>query len=133
MYFLDSNTCIYFLNGSSASIREKILSTSPVDIKIPSVVKAELLLGAYKSKTPQKTLEKLEQFLEPFEVVPFDEIVCYEYAAIRKQTEEEGKVVGPNDLLIASITKFHEGTLVTRNLKEFTRIKGLVIENWWET
>jgi tRNA(fMet)-specific endonuclease VapC len=132
MYFLDSNTCIYFLNGSSEAIRKKILSISPVDIKIPAVVKAELLLGAYKSKTPQKSLEKLEQFLEPFEVVPFDETVCYEYAAIRKQTEEEGKIVGPNDLLIASIAKFHEGILVTRNMKEFTRIKDLAIENWWE-
>ncbi len=132
MYFLDSNTCIYFLNGSSKSIREKILSTSPVDIKIPSVVKAELLLGAYKSKITQKSLEKLEQFLEPFEVVPFDETVCYEYAAIRKQTEEEGKIIGPNDLLIASIAKFHEGILVTRNTKEFRRIKDLMVENWWE-
>jgi len=132
MYFLDSNTCIYFLNGSSESIRNKILSIPPLEIKIPSVVKAELLLGAYKSKKPQKNLEKLEQFLEPFDVVPFDEPVCYEYAAIRKQTEEEGKVVGPNDLLIASTARFHDGTLVTRNTKEFGRIAGLRTENWWE-
>ena len=132
MYFLDSNTCIYFLNGSSESIRKRILSTSPVDIKIPSIVKAELLLGAYKSKAPHKTLENLEQFLEPFEVVAFDDTVCYEYAAIRKQTEEEGRVVGPNDLLIASIARFHDGILVTRNTKEFLRIKDLMIENWWE-
>ncbi len=55
-----------------------IAHATPVDIKIPSVVKAELLLGAYKSKTPQKSLEKLEQFLEPFEVVPINESVCYE-------------------------------------------------------
>ena len=132
MYFLDSNTCIYFLNGSSESIRKKVLSTPPVDIKIPSVVKAELLLGAYKSKTPQRTLEKLEEFLEPFEVHPFDDTTCYEYAAIRKQTEEEGKVVGPNDLLIASIVRFHHGILVTRNIKEFSRINDLIVENWWE-
>jgi tRNA(fMet)-specific endonuclease VapC len=132
MYFLDSNTCIYFLNGSSDSIRDKILSTAPVEIKIPSVVKAELLLGAYKSKFPQKTLEKLEQFLDPFEVIPFDENVCYEFAAIRKQTEEDGKVVGPNDLIIASIAKFHRGIIVTRNTKEFGRIKDLMIENWWK-
>ncbi|NNM66571.1 MAG: type II toxin-antitoxin system VapC family toxin [Spirochaetales bacterium] len=131
MYFLDSNTCIYFLNGSSESIRRKILSTPPNEIKIPSLVKAELLLGAYKSKNPQKTQDQLEQFLEPFEVTPFDEPVCYEYAAIRKQTEEEGKIVGPNDLLIAAITRFHDGTLVTRNTKEFGRIEGLKIETWW--
>ena len=132
MYFLDSNTCIYFLNGKSESIKKKILTTSPNEIKIASVVKAELLLGAYKSKTPQRSLEKLEQFLEPFEILSFDDDVAYEYASIRKQTEEEGKVVGPNDLLIASIAKFHLGVLVTRNVREFTRIEGLLVENWWE-
>ena len=132
MFFLDSNTCIYFLNGTSESIKEKILSKSPVEIKIASVVKAELLLGAYKSKAPQKSMEKLERFLDPFEVLSFDDSVSYEYASIRKQTEEEGKVVGPNDLLIASIAKFHQGVLVTRNVREFSRIQGLVIENWWE-
>jgi tRNA(fMet)-specific endonuclease VapC len=132
MYFLDSNTCIYFLKGSSESIRNKIIAISPIEIKIPAVVKAELLLGAFKSLTPQKTLEKLEQFLEPFEVVSFDDACCYEYAAIRKQTEEEGRIVGPNDLLIAAIVKFHEGVLVTRNTKEFERIRDLKIQNWWE-
>jgi len=132
MFFLDSNTCIYFLNGTSESIKKKILARSPIEIKIASVVKAELLVGAYKSKVPQKSKEKLERFLEPFEVLPFDDRVAYEYASIRKQTEEEGKVVGPNDLLIASIAKFHKGVLVTRNVKEFSRIQGLPIENWWE-
>ena len=132
MFFLDSITCIYYLNGVSESIRKKILATSPLEIRIPSVVKAELLLGAYKSKVSSKTLERLEQFLEPFEVSPFDDRVSYEYAAIRKQTEGDGTVVGPNDLLIASITKFHQGILVTRNVKEFSTIQGLLIENWWE-
>jgi tRNA(fMet)-specific endonuclease VapC len=132
MFFLDSNTCIYFLNGKSESIRKKILATSPVDIKIASIVKAELLLGAYKSKTSQKTREKLERFLMPFEVVSFDDSVSYEYASIRKQTEEEGKVLGPNDLLIASIVKFHQGIIVTRNVNEFSRVRGLLMENWWE-
>lgn len=132
MYFLDSNTCIYFLKGESASIRAKVLSTPPIQIKIPSVVKAELLLGAYKSKAPEKTLEKLGLFLEPFEVVPFDDAVCHEYAAIRKQTEQEGKVVGPHDLLIAAIVRFHQGILVTRNTREFSRIENLTIQNWWE-
>ena len=133
MFFLDSNTCIYFLNGSSESIRKKVLGTPPVEIKIPSVVKAELLLGAFKSKAPQKSLDRLEQFLEPFEVLAFDDAVCYEYAAIRKQTEEEGKVLGPNDLLIASIVKFHQGILVTRNVTEFLRIRDLLVENWWDS
>ena len=120
------------MNERSESIRQRILSTSPLEIKIPAVVKAELLLGAYKSKTPQRSLEKLEGLLEPFDIVPFDEAAAYEYAAIRKQTEEKGTLVGPNDLMIAAIVKFYDGILVTNNTREFSRIDGLRLENWRE-
>ena len=132
MYFLDTNTCIYFLNGKYESIKKKILATPPSEIAIPSIVKAELLLGAYKSKKRKTNIEKLEHFLEPFEIMPFFDLIAYIYAEIRNETEKEGKVVGPNDLLIASIVKFHEGVLVTNNVAEFKRIKGLRIENWAE-
>ena len=130
MYFLDTNTCIYFLKGKYERIRHKIFTTSPDNIKIPSVVKAELLLGAYKSKLKTANLEKLEAFMQPFDVVPFDDVVSYEYAAIRKMTEENGTLVGPHDLLIASIARFHQGILVTNNVKEFSVIEGLTLENW---
>jgi tRNA(fMet)-specific endonuclease VapC len=130
MYFLDTNTCIYYLNGKYKNIKNKILSTSPLDIKIPSVVKAELLLGAYKSERKDSNIKKLEAFIQPFEIVPFDDFVAYEYASIRKTTEERGNVLDPNDLLIASIVKFHQGILVTNDIREFSVIEGLKLENW---
>ena len=73
MYFIDTNTCIYFLNGKFPSVREKFLSLSPKNIKIASVVKAELLLGGYKSNSREQTLQKVEKFLKPFEIVPFSD------------------------------------------------------------
>ena len=130
MYYLDTNTCIYFLNGKYESIRLKILSTSPNEIAIPSIVKAELLLGAYKSKNRKGNIEKVEKFLEPFEIVSFDDVMTYMYADIRNKTEKRGENVGPNDLFIAAIVKFNEGILVTNNDKEFSKIEGLKIENW---
>lgn len=130
MYFLDTNTCIYFLNGRSENIRRKILMTPPMEIAIPSIVKAELILGAYKGQFPEKTLEKLEKFLHPFEVVPFDDQAVYRYAEVRSKLEKEGRIIGPNDLIIAAITLFHEAILVTNNVIEFTRVEGLQIENW---
>ena len=130
MYFLDTNTCIYFLNGKYEFIKEKILATPPNEIQIPTIVKAELLLGAYKSKKRKENIEKIEKFLEPFEVIPFIDLITYTYAEIRNDIEKKGEVIGPNDMLIASIVKFHEGILVTNNVKEFDRIKGLKIENW---
>lgn len=130
MYFLDTNTCVYFLNGKYESIKNRILTTSPNDIMIPSIVKAELILGAYKSKAKKATLEKIEKFLQPFEVIPFSDLVAYVYADIRSVLEKEGIIIGPNDLLIAAIVKFHDGILVTNNTNEFQRVTGLKIENW---
>jgi tRNA(fMet)-specific endonuclease VapC len=130
MYFLDTNTCIFFLNGSSPSIKDKILSIPPNQIKISSIVKAELLVGAYKSRYKQINLEKVEAFLEPFEIVPFDGPTTYVYADIRSKTETSGRNVGPNDLLIASVAMLYEGTLITNNVQEFKNIDGLKIEDW---
>jgi tRNA(fMet)-specific endonuclease VapC len=72
----------------------------------------------------------VEKFLEPFEVVPFFDLITYVYADIRNETEKTGENIGPNDLLIASIVKFHDGILVTNNVREIERIKGLKTENW---
>jgi len=130
MYFLDTNTCIYFLNGKYEFIKDKILATPPNEIQIPTIVKAELLLGAYKSKKRKENIEKVENFLMPFEVIPFIDMITYTYAEIRNDIEKKGEVIGPNDMIIASIVKFHEGILVTNNVREFERIKGLKIENW---
>ncbi len=130
MFFLDTNSCIYFLNGKYGNIRKRLLSTSPNEIKISSIVKAELLLGAEKSKAKETTLEKLERFLDPFEIVPFDDQVSYVYAQVRGVTESLGKIVGPNDLLIASTVIFYEGILITNNTKEFEVISELRLENW---
>ncbi|AEJ18729.1 type II toxin-antitoxin system tRNA(fMet)-specific endonuclease VapC [Gracilinema caldarium] len=130
MYYLDTNTCIYFLNGTNERVRTKLLSTVPKEIAIPSIVKAELLLGAYKSRKREYNIEKIEQFLEPFTVVPFEDEMTYVYAEIRSAMETKGIVIGPNDLLIASIVKYKNGILVTNNVSEFSRIEGLLIDNW---
>ncbi|TXT43467.1 MAG: PilT protein domain-containing protein [Spirochaetes bacterium] len=130
MYYLDTNTCIYFLNGNYESVKVKILSTGPNEIAIPSIVKAELLFRAYKSINKKNNIEKIVKFLEPFEIVAFDDSMSQTYAEIRYKAEKIGEIVGPNDLFIAAIVKFREGTLVTNNDKEFRRIEGLKIENW---
>ncbi|HOM92991.1 MAG TPA: type II toxin-antitoxin system VapC family toxin [Rectinema sp.] len=130
IYYLDTNTCIYFLNGKYESIKEKVLSIPPNEIGIPSIVKAELFFGAYKSKNRKSNIEKVEMFLEPFEIIAFDDLMTYVYADIREKMEKTGALIGPNDLLIASIVKFYDGILVTNNEKEFGKVEVLRIENW---
>ena len=132
MYFVDSNTCIYFMNGKYSSVREKFLSVSPKEIKISSVVKGELLLGAFKSHTREKTTEKVEKFLKPFEIVDFTDKMAYSYAEIRKDLEHAGALIGANDLLIAAAALHEKATLITHNTNEFSRVTDLKIEDWVE-
>lgn len=130
MYYLDTNTCIYFLNGKYESIRTKLLSLSPKEIAIPVILEAELILGVYKSKNKESNIEKIEMFLDPFQIVPFEDRMSYVYVEIRTEIEKKGIDIDPNDLLIASIVKYQNGILVTNNLNEFKRVKGLLLENW---
>lgn len=130
MYFLDTNTCIYFLNGKYPAIRDRMLMIPPRQIKIPSPVKAELLLGAYKSQTRERTTEKVLAFLKPFEVIPFTDDMTKEYADIRAEQETSGTPIGANDYFIAAITRNMNGTLITHNTDEFSRVNRLQLEDW---
>jgi tRNA(fMet)-specific endonuclease VapC len=129
-YLLDTNTCIRFLNGRSESIKRKMKVTEPEDIVLCSVVKAELFYGSLKSRHPEKNLQKQYLFVNRFKSLPFDDDSAEKYGEIRANLEKTGMIIGPNDLLIASITLTHNVILVTNNLKEFSRIEGLKIEDW---
>lgn len=129
-YFFDTNTCIYYLRGTHPGVAQRLLSRNPSDIRIPSVVKAELLCGAEKSERRTENLDKVRQFLLPLEVVGFGSKEAERYATIRARLEKSGTPIGPNDLIIASITIENNGTLVTNNEREFKQVAKLKVENW---
>jgi len=128
--FLDTDVCIAHLKGRDPSIRDRIAALSPRTIRLPSIVLAELLLGAEKSRRRARTLEVVERFVAPFEIVAFDEAAAAIYAKIRADLESRDVLIGPNDLVIAATTVAHAGTLVTRNAAEFERVDGLGLECW---
>jgi len=127
---LDTNTCIYFLNRASEKVVQQFKELSPSQIKLPSITVAELYYGAEKSNFKAKNREKVKRFVSTFEIVSFDEKTCTAYAKIRHSLERSGTPVGPMDLLIASIGLAHNFTVVTNNIKEFKRVKGLKLQNW---
>ena len=131
-YFLDTNICIYYLKGMYPGIVKNLLSKNPEDIKISAIVKAELLYGAEKSQTREKTKEKIYEFLLPFEIVGFNDEATEIYGKTREYLEKKGLIIGPNDLILASTVIDYNGTLITNNVKEFKGIKELKIENWIE-
>jgi tRNA(fMet)-specific endonuclease VapC len=129
-FFLDTNICIYALKGQFPGIARKLRQTPPASIKIPSIVKGELLFGALKSSQGERTLDVLERFLLPFEVVGLGDDAAASYSEIRFDLERRGQPVGPNDLVVAATVLAERGTLVTHNVREFQRIRHLVVEDW---
>ena len=83
IFYLDTNICIYSLNGRFPAIASFMQRRAPADIKIKWIVEAELLVGDKKSLKPDDTLEKIQKFLSPFEVIPFDHKAAGGYADIR--------------------------------------------------
>jgi tRNA(fMet)-specific endonuclease VapC len=130
MFLLDSNTCIQFLNGRSAHVRLRLMGTKPSNINLCSIVKAELLYGASRSKDAHAALGRLKTFFAPYVSIPFDDAAAADYGRIRGHLAGAGTPIGPNDLLIAAIARCRQLTLVTHNTREFSRVPGLAIEDW---
>ena len=131
-YFLDTNICIYFLNGKFESVRKHLYSLKPNNIIIPSIVKAELLFGAQKSKKKDENILKVGAFLMPYDLAPFSDAAAVAYSHIRYEMELAGTPIGPNDLIIASIVASENGILVTHDTSEFNKVPNLEIVDWVE-
>ena len=131
-YFLDTNICIRLLTGRSQNVIDKFESIDLDDIVLPSVVAAELIYGAYKSVKRRENLLKIREFLNQFKMAGFDFAVIESYGVIRSDLERKGVPIGANDYFIAAITKANNGILVTNNTREFSRVEGLLIEDWTE-
>ena len=129
-YLLDTNICIAYLNGRSLNVKRNFLQNSPSEIFLCSIVKAELIYGAMKSKKVEQNIEKLEQFFKQFSSLPFDDDSSKIYGKIRANLEKSGNIIGLNDLLIASVALANDMTLVTNNIGEFERVEGLKIVDW---
>jgi len=130
MYYIDTNICIYFLNGKYESVMRQIASIPADEIRVPAIVKAELLHGAYKSQDKIRTVSNVEKFLSLFEIEAFADDMADVYAEVRAELDKEGTPIGPDDLIIAATVLSKGGTLVTHNTKEFKRVKGLNVLDW---
>jgi tRNA(fMet)-specific endonuclease VapC len=129
-YLLDTNAWIALLNYPSGAVAKKLQSHFPSDVATNSVVISELLVGVYKSMLPAANLALVQQILGQFKCLVFDEVSADHYAKIRAHLESIGMPIGPYDMQIAAIAKQHGLTVVTNNFAEFSRVPGLLVEDW---
>lgn len=130
MYLLDTNACIRILNGSSEPLVAQVRRRAPTEIRVSSVTRAELLYGARRSARVSENLAVLAFFFAPLVSVPFDDACAEQYGVLCAMLAAAGRPIGPNDLLIAATALARDLTLVTHNVREFSRVAGLKIEDW---
>ncbi|MBD2694859.1 type II toxin-antitoxin system tRNA(fMet)-specific endonuclease VapC [Anabaena catenula] len=130
IYLLDTNVCIMYLKGKSLSINRYIDNLKVDKIAVCSVVKAELFFGSMRSNNPQKSLKIQKSFLQQFVSLPFDDSCAEVYGKIRADLANTGTPIGSNDIQIAAIALVNNSILVTHNVREFSRVEGLKIEDW---
>ena len=134
MLILDSNIISYYLRGDP-QIVPRVQALAPAEVGVPAIVEYELRYGLLRlpQKAARPRLAALMQLLQPMQRLPFDSDCAAHAARIRTELEAAGTPIGPHDTLIAATAIRHQATLVTRNVREFSRVSGLQWLNWHET
>lgn len=131
IYLLDSNVWIGLIRRSSPLLAARFQSVAlSSDLRLCSVVIAELWYGCARSARPDANRRALESLIAPFPSLPFDDQAADRFVTIRRQLELLGQVIGPYDLQIAAIALANDCILVTHNTYEFNRVAGLKLEDW---
>ena len=132
MYLLDTCAISDFVRGNANAVaRMKATSASKICVSYVSIFEIEFGLV----KNPQRAVKLMPVLMELFsksELIHFGCLESVRAAHIRHELESMGKIIGPYDIQIAATALVHDLTLVTSNVKEFSRVKGLKYENWRE-
>jgi tRNA(fMet)-specific endonuclease VapC len=126
---LDTNTVSHLFKRPQGAVAQRIAEVGKDNICVSVVVAAEMRYGSRK-KNSVRLSAAVEEYLARVEVVPFGPPADEAYADIRLSLEGRGTPISPNDMLIAAHAISLGMTLVTDNMREFTRIEGLTMENW---
>ena len=129
-YMLDTNICSYILKNHPIAVKQKFEEVGAGNIYISAIVLAELYYGAARHPKGIVIRREIDNFVSRLVVIPWDENAADHYGSIRASLEKAGTPVGAMDMLIAAHAKSCAATLVTNNMREFERIKGLKLLNW---
>ena len=127
-FLLDSNALMALLNHPAGTVSQHARQYRPVDIGLSAIVMHELYFGAFKSRRLERNLAIVDGLR--FEVVPFDQDDARRAGEIRAVLAAQGTPIGGYDVLIAGQASARGLTLVSRNLRVFTRVDRLQVENW---
>ena len=127
-YLLDTSICV-FLFRNNHDVLSRLNKIGRERCYICDVVLAELRYGAYKSERTEENLQLIDDFVKEIKVLPFADSIDV-YAREKLRLKNSGKPIEDFDLLIGCAAKAAGLTIVTHNMKHFSHIEGLNIEDW---
>ena len=132
MYMLDTDICSYLMKNSHEALNLKIQMVDPRAICVSAITKSELEYGVAVSPRPEQDRRRLDHFLQHVTVLDYPSEAAASYAEIRADLKQRGCMIGSEDLLIAAHALSLGIILVSNNVREYGRVKGLNLENWAE-
>lgn len=129
-YLLDTNICIYIAKQKPESVLHKFEQLSVGEVGMSTITYGELLFGAQKSHHPKKSLSIIEELTSLIPPLPLSTETGIYYGEVRSYLEKHGKPIGNNDLWIAAHALDLKLIIVTNNMKEFSKVPHLKVENW---
>lgn len=127
-HLLDTNICVYFFNGKYNLI-EKISNVGFENCCVSEITIAELKYGITNSKFKEKNLKALEIFQSKIDILPIFPALDI-YAKEKARLKIKGSILDDFDLLIGTTAIFNNLILVTKNISDFNRLEGIIIEDW---
>ena len=132
LFMLDTDTCIFLMRGESQVLATKV-QTVPLQQQVMSAVTfAELTYGVHASASAKRKQNQavLDSFALHLAVLDWPQDAALHYAEIRADLKKRGAQMGAADLMIAAHARVLGAIVVTNNVKDFGRVKGLQVENW---
>jgi tRNA(fMet)-specific endonuclease VapC len=127
-YLLDANAVVTLLNDPTSPVAQRVRREHPADVAISAVVVHELFYGAFKSSRVARNVAVVDAL--QFTVLEFDKEDARAAGRIRAALASAGRPIGPYDVLIAGQALARRLALVTHNMREFSRVPGLQVEDW---
>lgn len=122
-YLLDTNVLVDHMRGRR--LLDVYIAANSVAVSV--ITLCELIYGAQKSDSPQKSLQKIEKTIRELdiEVAEVNQVIAHEFGVLKTDLEKKGQRLEDFDLLIAATAKVLGMPLVTRNVQHFQRIPGI--------
>ena len=128
-YLIDTDILIYSKKGNPI-VNEWLQKNKNIPMSVSVITLGELIYGAHKSQHPQRSMITVNHIRNIFPIIELDQGIIEVFGNIKAKQEKKGERLADMDLLIAATALYMNMTLVTNNIKHFSKIDGLSLENW---